>query len=171
MISDWIYKFEEDHWDKVPQEPSKLNSYHKDYRLKFNHLPVDKPLSLGLLKQVILERTQPGTCSRKGYAMTYRRLAEFAGLPDTRDLGALERGYSSKSVLKELTQGQGYMVRGLAPNAEATHGLGESLDIKTTTVAEPLVSQPLDEPPQSTLWIVDEAGLLITSQIQWALQG
>ena len=97
-VGDWIQKFEEDHWDKVPQEPSKLNSYHKDYRLKFNHLPADKPLSLDLLKQVILERTQPGTRSRKGYAMAYRRLAEFAGLPDTSDIGALERGYSSKSV-------------------------------------------------------------------------
>ncbi|WP_052050821.1 MobF family relaxase [Leptolyngbya sp. KIOST-1] len=64
------------------------------------------------------------------------------------------------SVLKDLAQGQGYLIRGLAPSAEAAHVLGESLGIQTITVAGLLVSQPLDEPPQSTLWIVDEAGLL-----------
>jgi conjugative relaxase-like TrwC/TraI family protein len=64
------------------------------------------------------------------------------------------------SVLKELAQSQWYDIRGLAPSAEAAHVLGESLGIETTTVAGLLVSQPLDEPPQPTLWIVDEAGLL-----------
>ncbi|MBE9136192.1 relaxase domain-containing protein [Nodosilinea sp. LEGE 07088] len=64
------------------------------------------------------------------------------------------------SVLKELAQEQGYAIRGLAPSAEAAHVLGESLGIETTTVAGLLVSQPLDEPLQRTLWIVDEAGLL-----------
>ncbi|MEA5451843.1 MobF family relaxase [Leptolyngbya sp. CCNP1308] len=64
------------------------------------------------------------------------------------------------SVLKDLAQRQGYMIQGLAPSAEAAHVLGESLGIQTTTVARLLVSQPLDEPPQLTLWIVDEAGLL-----------
>ncbi|MEA5449236.1 MobF family relaxase [Leptolyngbya sp. CCNP1308] len=64
------------------------------------------------------------------------------------------------SVLKELARTQGYDIRGLAPSAEAAHVLGESLGIETTTVAGLLVSQPLDEPPQPTLWIVDEAGLL-----------
>jgi hypothetical protein len=64
------------------------------------------------------------------------------------------------SVLKELAQGQGYDIRGLAPSAEAAHVLGELLGIETKTVAGLLVSQPLDEPPQLTLWIVDEAGLL-----------
>jgi len=64
------------------------------------------------------------------------------------------------SVLKDLAQWQGFTIRGLAPSAEAAHVLGESLGIETTTVAGLLVSQPLDEPPQPTLWIVDEAGLL-----------
>jgi conjugative relaxase-like TrwC/TraI family protein len=64
------------------------------------------------------------------------------------------------SVLKDLAQGQGYTIRGLAPSAEAAHVLGESLGIETTTVARLLVSQPLNEPPQPMLWVVDEAGLL-----------
>ncbi|MBE9137035.1 relaxase domain-containing protein [Nodosilinea sp. LEGE 07088] len=64
------------------------------------------------------------------------------------------------SVLKELAQGQGYDIRGLAPSAEAAHVLGESLGIETTTVAGRLVSDTPDQAPQPTLWIVDEAGLL-----------
>ncbi|PSN13073.1 hypothetical protein C7293_17465 [filamentous cyanobacterium CCT1] len=64
------------------------------------------------------------------------------------------------SVLKDLAQAQGYMIRGLAPSAEAAHVLGESLGIETTTVAGLLVSDTPDQAPQPTLWIVDEAGLL-----------
>jgi len=64
------------------------------------------------------------------------------------------------NALKELAQGQGFEVRGLAPSAEAAHGLGEALGIETETVAGLLVSQPADHPPTPTLWIVDEAGLL-----------
>jgi hypothetical protein len=64
------------------------------------------------------------------------------------------------NALKELAQGQGYEVRGLAPSAEAAHGLGEALGIETETVAGLLVSQPANHPPTPTLWIVDEAGLL-----------
>ena len=64
------------------------------------------------------------------------------------------------NTLKELAQAQGFAVRGFAPSAEAAHGLSESLGIETATVAGLLASQPVDEPPQPTLWIVDEAGLL-----------
>ncbi|MFZ4677983.1 MAG: AAA family ATPase, partial [Nodosilinea sp.] len=64
------------------------------------------------------------------------------------------------SVLKELAQGQGYEIRGLAPSAEAAHVLGESLGIETTTVAGLLVSDTPDQAPHPKLWIVDEAGLL-----------
>ena len=64
------------------------------------------------------------------------------------------------NTLKELAQAQDFEVRGLAPSAEAAHGLGESLGIETETVAGLLVSQPPDQPQRPTLWIVDEAGLL-----------
>lgn len=64
------------------------------------------------------------------------------------------------SVLKELTQEQGYDIRGLAPSAEAAHVLGKSLGIEATTVADLLVSDTPDQAPQPRLWIVDEAGLL-----------
>ena len=64
------------------------------------------------------------------------------------------------NTLKELAQAQGFEVRGLAPSAEAAHGLGESLGIETETVAGLLVSQACDQSQRPKLWIVDEAGLL-----------
>jgi conjugative relaxase-like TrwC/TraI family protein len=74
------------------------------------------------------------------------------------------------NTLKELAQAQGLTVRGFAPSAEAAHGLGESLGIETETVAGLLASQPLDESPQPTLWIVDEAGLLSMKDAQALLR-
>ncbi|MEO1296647.1 MAG: AAA family ATPase [Cyanobacteria bacterium J06636_16] len=74
------------------------------------------------------------------------------------------------NTLKEVAQVQGFTVRGFAPSAEAAHGLDESLGIETGTVAGLLASKPVDEPPQPTLWIVDEAGLLSMRDAQALLR-
>ena len=74
------------------------------------------------------------------------------------------------NALKELAQAQGVTVQGFAPSAEAAHGLGASLGIATAIVAGLLASQPVDERPQSTLWIVDEAGLLSMKDAQALLR-
>ncbi|MEB3359177.1 MAG: integrase [Synechococcales bacterium] len=98
-VGEWLEKFEADHWSKVQQTPKKLNSWHKDYELKFNHLPEDQPLTIELLRQVIEKKSSPSTRSRQGYVFAFRRLAEFAGLPGVEVLKTLSRGYSSsKSV-------------------------------------------------------------------------
>ncbi|MEO0397208.1 MAG: MobF family relaxase [Cyanobacteria bacterium P01_A01_bin.137] len=62
------------------------------------------------------------------------------------------------NTLKQITQEQGYQVRGFAPSAEAAHGLGQALDIQTETVAALLASQ--NRATAKAIWIVDEAGLL-----------
>lgn len=93
-VGEWIEKFTADHWANTPREPSKLNSWHKDYELKFSHLPLEAPLTLELLKRVALERSAPASRSRVGYVFAYRRLAEFAGLSDAADLANLGKGYS-----------------------------------------------------------------------------
>jgi integrase len=92
-VGEWIERFEANHWSITPQTPTKLNSYHKDYRLKLNHLPPDEPLTEELLRRVIVERSKPGTRNRKGYAMAFGKLAEFAGIDHSFD--KLGKGYSS----------------------------------------------------------------------------
>lgn len=93
-VGEWLEKFEADHWNHVQKTPTKQNSWHKDYELKFNHIPKDEPLTLELLKRVILERTEPGSRSRDGYGMAFRLLAEFAKLPGAADLKEFEGVYS-----------------------------------------------------------------------------
>ena len=62
---------------------------------------------------------------------------------------------------KKIAQEQGYAVKGFAPSAKAAKVLKKELGIETTTVARHLVSKPLQEKVQpSSIWIVDEAGLL-----------
>lgn len=93
-VGEWLEKFETDHWNHVQKSPTKLNSWHKDYELKFNHLPKDEPLTLELLKRVVLERTEPESRSRDGYGMAFRLLAEFAELPGAEGLKEFEGVYS-----------------------------------------------------------------------------
>lgn len=98
-IGDYIDRFYIDHWINRSINLKTKNSYHKDYELKFRHLPEDEPLTLEVLKRVIYDRTEPGTRSRQGYAMAFRRLAEFAELAGADELKAIGKGYSSGSVV------------------------------------------------------------------------
>ena len=69
-------------------------------------------------------------------------------------------------------QSQGYRVQGFAPSAEAAYTLGEALKIDTGTVSGLLVSQsqPTEDMPQKSLWIIDEAGLLSMKDAHALLQ-
>ncbi|MFQ4138131.1 MobF family relaxase [Nodosilinea sp. PGN35] len=118
----------------------------------------------GQVGAIVPSSTQLGSLMSRSLNPEQQNAVEIAATtPDTvmawQGVAGAGKTYAL-SVLKDLAQGQGYMIRGLAPSAEAAHVLGESLAIETTTVAGLLVSQLLDEPPQPTLWIVDEAGLL-----------
>ncbi len=80
-----------------PRNPTKENSFHKDYRIKYNRLPQDEPLTIKLLRDFILSASEPETRSRVGLVLAMRRLAKFAGLPiDT--LNGLDAGYSQANV-------------------------------------------------------------------------
>lgn len=99
-VQEWVERYEADHWQHTERNPTKENSYHKTYRLQFKRLPQDSPLTLDLLRQTILDLTKPGSRSRKGFAMAYRKLAEFAGMPEKelKQLSQMGKGYSPKSV-------------------------------------------------------------------------
>ena len=97
-VGEWLASFEAAHWAKTPQSPTKLNSWHKDYELKFNHLPPGELLSIELLQTVIERRSKAGTRSRVGYVFAFRQLAEFANLESASDLAALGKGYKSGSI-------------------------------------------------------------------------
>ena len=62
-VAEWIERLETDHWSLTPQNPTKLNSWKKNYREQLAKLPQNEPLTAALLKQTILERSEPGTRS------------------------------------------------------------------------------------------------------------
>lgn len=99
-VGEWVARYEKDHWQQTQKTPTKENSYHKNYRLVFQRLPQNEPLTIELLRESILEHTAPGSRSRKGWAMAFRRLGLFAGLDEKqlRGLAQLGKGYSPKSV-------------------------------------------------------------------------
>ncbi|MGF1499505.1 MAG: hypothetical protein ACFB8W_22170 [Elainellaceae cyanobacterium] len=99
-VVEWVKRYEARHWQQTPRTPTKENSYHKNYRLIFNRLPQQEPLTFELLRATILSETEPGSRNRKGFAMAYRRLAEFAGFETAllKELSRLGSGYTSKSV-------------------------------------------------------------------------
>jgi integrase len=99
-VAEWVSRYETQHWQQTPRTLTKENSYHKNYRLVFNRLPQEETLTFELLKSTILTETEPGSRSRKGFAMAFRRLADFAGLDlyALRELSKLGQGYTTKSV-------------------------------------------------------------------------
>ena len=99
-VAAWVNLYETKHWEQTLWTPTKENSYHKNYRLVFNRLPQEEPLTFELLKSTILNETEPASRSRKGFAMAFRRLADFAGFDPyaLKELSKLGRGYSAKSV-------------------------------------------------------------------------
>jgi integrase len=96
-VHEWIERLETDHWSKTPQTLTKLNTWKKNYREQLDKLPQDTLLTAELLKATILERSQPGTRSRKGYCLAYRKLANFADLEGI-DFAGLSKGYKAKSA-------------------------------------------------------------------------
>lgn len=101
-VREWVTKLEAAHWQQKERTPNTENTWRKDYGNKFTKLPQDKPLTLELLKEAVVEHSQPATRTRKGYAMAYSKLARFAGLDGVAELKALGQGYSASHVVPRL---------------------------------------------------------------------
>ena len=99
-VGEWLERFEKNFWEQNPRNPTKENYYRKDFQQKFNLLPQTAPLTGELLKQVLLDQTEPATRKRKGHCFAYRRLAEFAGIGGV-DFRALAAGYKAKAIAPE----------------------------------------------------------------------
>lgn len=93
-----LKRFEQNHWSKRQKTSQKLNSWHCDYELRFNHLPADEVLTLDLLKSVMLTRSKPESRNRKAYATAFSKLAKFAEIEGAEELMELGRGYSPTRI-------------------------------------------------------------------------
>lgn len=100
--SKWVERYEKRHWEVTPRNATKETTYHLNYRLFFDKIPDDEPITLDLLRRVIVERSQPASRNRKFYCTAYGKLARFMG-----DRGAFDSDEVAVflSDLKELKQG------------------------------------------------------------------
>ncbi|WP_414527869.1 tyrosine-type recombinase/integrase [Nodularia chucula] len=80
-VGDWLFRFEEDYWQRREQNYKTLSTWAKDYWDVFKHLPNDQPLTSDLLQRTIL-KTKPDTRTRRRYAISLGALAKFACLED-----------------------------------------------------------------------------------------
>ena len=109
--SAWVSLYEKNHWEITPRTTTKEATYHKNYRLYYKKLPDTEPLTLELLRRVIVERSNPGSRTRKFYCTAYGKLARFMadqGLIDQDEaiafcdeLRVLKRGYKPKAIAPE----------------------------------------------------------------------
>ncbi|OYQ67588.1 integrase [Pseudanabaena sp. SR411] len=76
---EWVEKFEKDYFTKRDRNPKTETTWRKNYLEVLKRLPVDEPLAIEVLKNLILGTT-PDTRSRQNYAMVCNALAKFAKL-------------------------------------------------------------------------------------------
>ncbi|HYW21543.1 MAG TPA: site-specific integrase [Nodularia sp. (in: cyanobacteria)] len=94
-IGDWLFRFEEDYWQRREQNYKTLSTWAKDYWDVFKHLPDDQPLTSDILQRTIL-KTKPDTRTRRRYAISLGALAKFACLENFDPRNFVGR-YSAKS--------------------------------------------------------------------------
>lgn len=110
-VGEWVERYEKDHWEHTQRNPTKENSFHKNYRLYFQKIPQDSPLTVELLRETIVSKSEPATRNREFYCMAFRKLAEFAGkhgaiAPEAltafqQELGILKRGRKPEQILSD----------------------------------------------------------------------
>ena len=97
-VSHWVEEFERWWWEgKDRSDLAKRTTWKKEFQDVFNKLPANRGLSVDLLVKVAQLNSKPNTRSRKRFSDSYRRLAEFAGLPSEAIL-ELRGNYSPTKV-------------------------------------------------------------------------
>lgn len=91
----WIVAFEQDYFERRGRNPKVETTWDKDYKIPFNKLPQDQPLTPEVLLSSVAQ-TAPNTRSRQRYCTAYNALAEFAKIDV--DLATLRGNYSPKAV-------------------------------------------------------------------------
>ncbi len=94
--SDWVRDFEKDYFEQRKRTHKTESTWKADYASIFKNLPTDSKLTSKLVKDLIVERTQPDTRRRRGYCLSLRSLCRFAGLD--LNIDKLIGNYSPSSV-------------------------------------------------------------------------
>ncbi|MBD2445952.1 hypothetical protein H6G76_02035 [Nostoc sp. FACHB-152] len=78
LISEWLKRFQEDHWQKTKKTDAAQTTW-KDYQSIFNKLDGERSLTLHVLIEVVY-KTEPNSRSRKKACTYLYKLGKFAAL-------------------------------------------------------------------------------------------
>ncbi|MCT7970280.1 site-specific integrase [Laspinema sp. D1] len=78
-VSQWVQAFQSAYFEQRGTTPSKRKTWKSEYENVFKNLPQDKPLSIAILKALIVGY-QPEQRQRKRACIACQKLADFAGL-------------------------------------------------------------------------------------------
>lgn len=95
-VENLVQQYEQQYFSQRDRNSKTLTTWDKDYRLTFQKLPQDQPLTLEILISTI-KQTKPNSRSRKRYVMALSALAKFAGI-DSEQLKDLAGHYSPMTV-------------------------------------------------------------------------
>jgi len=102
LVGEWLERYEQNHWEVTPRNPTSEQTFLDCYQRYFMRIPADKPFTLELLREVIVQKTKPASRGRELACMAFRCLAEFAARQGAIGLEALS---TFKAELKELKKG------------------------------------------------------------------
>ncbi len=95
-ISDWLERFENDHWQRTKKTDAALTTW-KDYRIIFGKLDGSRPLSLDALLEVV-KTTEPDSRTRKKTCTYLYKLGKFAAIDGIEAIKELAGNYSASAV-------------------------------------------------------------------------
>jgi len=95
-ISQWLEKFEDDHWQRTKRTDAAMTTW-KDYRIIFGKLPGDRTLTLEALLEVV-KSTEPDSRTRKKTCTYLYKLGRFASLDGVEAIKELAGNYSADAV-------------------------------------------------------------------------
>lgn len=91
-----IEKFKQDYFSCRARTPKSETTWRTEYRTVLSQLPADQPASAEIFRQIIIDKSEPDTRTRKRYCMVIGQLAKFAGID--LDISRLTGSYSPSSV-------------------------------------------------------------------------
>lgn len=96
-ITNWLERFEEDHWSRTKQTQKSLTTWKTCYLATFKRLDGDSTLSLEVLLSIV-KSTEPDSRTRLKVCIYLHKLAEFANLPGREEIKKLAGNYSASAV-------------------------------------------------------------------------
>jgi integrase len=95
-ISEWLQRFEDDHWQRTKRTDAALTTW-KDYQGIFNKLDRDRTLTLDALLEVV-RVTEPDSRTRKKTCTYLYKLGKFASIDGLETIKELAGNYSAAAV-------------------------------------------------------------------------